>query len=95
VNNVGIGMGDTRLRGQGWACRDQVFGRDLGTELSGKTVAIVGFGFIGRRVAAICATAFGNHVLAFDPFLEDGARSRRPRSSAGGAWASFSPRPIS
>jgi D-3-phosphoglycerate dehydrogenase len=67
-----IVMGDTRLRGQGWACRDQLLGRDLGTELSGKTVAIVGFGFIGRRVGAICAAAFGNQVLAFDPYLDDG-----------------------
>jgi D-3-phosphoglycerate dehydrogenase len=66
-----IVAGDTRLRRSGWACRDQLLGRDLGTELSGKTVGIVGFGFIGRRVAAICAAAFGNHVLAYDPLLED------------------------
>jgi D-3-phosphoglycerate dehydrogenase len=79
-----IVMGDRRLRAQGWACRDQLLGRDLGTELSGKTVAIVGFGFIGRRVGAICATAFGNRVLAFDPFLDDGpfsaAKVERRRS---------------
>lgn len=66
-----IAMGNTRLRSQGWACRDQLLGRDLGTELSGRTVGIVGFGFIGRRVAAICTAAFGNRVLAYDPFLDD------------------------
>lgn len=66
-----IVAGDTRVRRSGWACRDRLLGGDLGTELSGKTVGIVGFGFIGRRVAAICAAAFGNHVLAYDPLLED------------------------
>jgi D-3-phosphoglycerate dehydrogenase len=79
-----IVMGDKRLRGEGWTCRDQLLGRDLGTELSGKAVAIVGFGFIGRRVAAMCTAAFGNRVLAFDPFLDDGpfaaAKVERRRS---------------
>lgn len=67
-----IVAGDSGLRRQGWACRDQLLGRDPGTELSGKTVGIVGFGFIGQRVAAICTAAFGNRVLAYDPFLADG-----------------------
>lgn len=66
-----IVVGDRRLRSQGWACRERLLGADLGTELSGKIVGIVGFGFIGQRVASICTTAFGNRVLAYDPFLGD------------------------
>lgn len=66
-----IVVGDARLRRQGWTGRDELLVRDAGTELSGKTVGIVGFGFIGRRVAAICAGAFSNRVLAYDPPLDD------------------------
>ena len=66
-----IVMGDRRLRRDGWACRERLLGEDLGIELSGKTVGIVGFGFIGRRVAAVCMAAFGTRVLAYDPYLDD------------------------
>jgi D-3-phosphoglycerate dehydrogenase len=38
----------------------------VGTELSGRTMGVVGFGAIGRRVAAI-AGGFGMEVLASDP----------------------------
>ena len=37
-------------------------------ELDGKTLLILGFGRIGRRVADL-AKAFGMHVSAFDPFV--------------------------
>jgi D-3-phosphoglycerate dehydrogenase len=40
--------------------------RRVGGQIEGKTVAVVGFGRIGRRVAALL-TAFGAHVLAVDP----------------------------
>ena len=68
-----IVAGDARLRREGWAGRDTLLVRDPGTELSGRTVGIIGFGFIGRRVAEICAGAFSNRVLAYDPLLPDDA----------------------
>ena len=39
-------------------------------ELRGKTLGVVGFGAIGRRVAHI-GRAFGMAVLAFDPYAKD------------------------
>ncbi len=38
--------------------------------LSGKTLTIVGFGFIGRTIAQICRQGFGMQVVAFDPFFD-------------------------
>ncbi|SHH74999.1 NAD(P)-dependent oxidoreductase [Pollutimonas bauzanensis] len=52
---------ETILRGQGWNA-----GRALApsaTELSGKTLGIVGVGTIGRRLAQACACGFGMRVL--------------------------------
>ncbi len=66
-----IATGDRRLRRDHWACREALLGPELGTELSGKTVGIVGFGFIGRKVAAVCTGGFGTRILAYDPFLDD------------------------
>ena len=43
-----------------------------GTELSGKSLGLVGFGRIARLVAAR-AQAFGMAVLAHDPFVDDAA----------------------
>jgi D-3-phosphoglycerate dehydrogenase / 2-oxoglutarate reductase len=42
------------------------------TELDGKLLLVLGFGRIGRRVAAL-AQAFGITVLAYDPFVEHAA----------------------
>lgn len=53
--------------------------KTIGVELAGKTVAIVGFGRIGRRVAQL-VQAFGAHPVAVDPALagpsEDGVPVR-------------------
>ncbi|HSS11715.1 MAG TPA: NAD(P)-dependent oxidoreductase [Acidimicrobiales bacterium] len=38
--------------------------------LGGKTLAIVGYGFVGRSIAQICMQGFGMEVIAFDPFFD-------------------------
>lgn len=43
----------------------------VGPELAGSTVGIVGYGAIGRRVAAILQ-GFGAHVLVADPYVDPG-----------------------
>jgi len=48
----------------------------MGTEISGKTVGIVGLGNTGRRTAAI-AHGFGMTVLACDPFLTEAEVAER------------------
>lgn len=45
-----------------------------GTELRGKTLGIIGFGRLGRMVAGY-ANAFGMHVLAHDPYVDDATAS--------------------
>lgn len=42
----------------------------IGTELRGKKLGIVGFGRIGRDISKL-AQAFGMHILAYDPFLQN------------------------
>jgi len=42
----------------------------IGTQLSGKTVGIIGFGRIGRRVAELLS-AFNTRILVVDPSLND------------------------
>ena len=44
--------------------------RFIGTELSRKTIGIIGFGTIGRQVADRCI-GLKMHVLAYDPFVTD------------------------
>ena len=38
--------------------------------LRGKTLTIIGFGFIGRTIADICRQGFGMRVIAYDPFFD-------------------------
>lgn len=44
----------------------------LAIELHGKTLGLVGFGRIARRVAVI-GTGLSMHVMAYDPYIADGA----------------------
>lgn len=59
-----IGAADASLKAGTWD-RKAFAG---GAEISGKLIGIVGFGRIGREVAARCK-AFGMEVCAFDPFV--------------------------
>jgi len=47
--------------------------RDRRLELTGTTLGIVGFGYIGRALARMAIAAFGVHVLAYDPVVSDAA----------------------
>ena len=42
----------------------------LPTVLRGKTLGVVGFGFIGRECARIAGQGFGMRVLAYDPYFD-------------------------
>lgn len=44
--------------------------RYVGTELDGKTLGIIGFGYIGRLVARR-AQAFGMNIIAYDPYVPE------------------------
>ncbi len=63
-HNVGLHSRLVR-EGEGSKSVDFCFWRTPLVELSGKTIGIVGFGRIGRRVGEV-ARAFGMNVLAFD-----------------------------
>jgi D-3-phosphoglycerate dehydrogenase len=49
-----------------WASRRQY----IGTELAGKTLGLIGFGRVGREVAARAQT-FGLDIIAYDPYVEE------------------------
>lgn len=59
-----------RLRAGGWRGYDLLSG-----ELAGKTLGLVGFGAIGREVARRFL-AFGGHVVAFDPSIDEAAAAK-------------------
>lgn len=61
---------DRATRDGNWKLRDGF----RATELSGKTLLLLGFGRIGREVARR-AQAFGMTVLAYDPYVRDAAIS--------------------
>jgi D-3-phosphoglycerate dehydrogenase / 2-oxoglutarate reductase len=62
-----IPMADRSTKAGGWDRK-----RCTGTELAGKTLALIGFGRIGKLVAAR-AYAFGMRVVVFDPFVKEDA----------------------
>jgi D-3-phosphoglycerate dehydrogenase len=63
---------DRRLR------RERGFAREdlMGKEISGKTLGVVGIGYVGTRVARL-AQAFGMTVLAYDPYVDTEEIARR------------------
>jgi D-3-phosphoglycerate dehydrogenase len=46
------------------------------TMLAGKTLGVIGYGFVGRTLADLCRRAFSMPVLAYDPFY-DGLEAAR------------------
>lgn len=52
------------------AMRQKKWLKITGSQLQGKTVLVVGFGRIGRRVAYLLK-AFGAHIIAADPAISD------------------------
>ena len=63
---------DTAVRNAGW-------NRYTMRELSGKTVGLVGFGRIGRRLAQLLS-GFGTNTIAYDPYMnEDAAKQLNVR----------------
>ncbi len=65
ADNVSL-HSDAVRNGEWCECPDFCFWKTPLTELDGKTIGIVGFGSIGRRVAQI-ANAFGMNVEVFTP----------------------------
>jgi D-3-phosphoglycerate dehydrogenase len=59
-------VGDMQLRGA-----DLPRSAMIGTEVKGRTLGVVGYGRIGRRVAEICALGLRMRVLAYDPFFAE------------------------
>lgn len=60
-------QGNANLVAGAWGPRTGVL---VGTEVAGKTLGLIGFGRIGRRVAEICRLAFSMRVLAADPYVD-------------------------
>ena len=58
------------------AVRDGKWSRFSMRELTGKTVGLVGFGRIGRRLAELLS-GFGVTILAYDPFINEEAAKER------------------
>lgn len=69
-----VAEGDRLIRAGGWKAVDPAF--LLGTEVSGKTLGIVGFGRIGQAVARRAA-GFGMRLLYADPGEVDFPGARR------------------
>lgn len=68
-----IVQADRATRELDWGFRN----RHAAPELLGKTLGIVGFGRIGRRIAEICGLGFGMRIIYSDAFPADEAEERR------------------
>ncbi|MBX3015340.1 MAG: hydroxyacid dehydrogenase [Caldilineaceae bacterium] len=58
-------VGDMSLRGDSTIPRSDM----MGTELLDRTLGVVGYGRIGRRVAEICALGLRMNVIVYDPYI--------------------------
>lgn len=64
---------DAFVRAGKWKGKDDL----MGGELLGKSLAIVGTGRIGMRLAQICRTAFDMKVYAYDPYVSREAMEQK------------------
>ncbi len=80
----GIVAGDASIKKGGWD-------RSLGFELEGRTLGVLGYGNVGRRVAAL-ARGFGMRVIAHDPALP---APRTPIATVGTGVPTGGPEPAS
>ncbi len=76
-----VGQHDRLIHAGEWSRREWCFWETPQVELAGKTLGIVGYGRIGRRVAAI-GRALGMSILAF-------SRTRREPASAELGWGTI------
>ncbi|MBN1218273.1 MAG: hydroxyacid dehydrogenase [Anaerolineae bacterium] len=60
-----VAAGDRNLRGTANIPHHRL----QGTEVRGRTLGVVGFGRIGRRVAEICRQGLQMRIVVFDPYL--------------------------
>ncbi|MBR4079889.1 MAG: hydroxyacid dehydrogenase [Christensenellaceae bacterium] len=58
---------DAETRKGGWLIRSS----NTSTEITGKTVGIIGLGNIGRNAAEMFRLGFGMKVIGFDPFVKE------------------------
>jgi D-3-phosphoglycerate dehydrogenase / 2-oxoglutarate reductase len=61
-------MDRSMRRGEPWWPRD-----GSGSEVSGKTIGVVGFGHLGREVARRAKVGFDMRVIAYDPVVDESA----------------------
>ncbi len=62
-----IAVADRRLRTDGWTTRRAFLNEEMGGELTGKTVGIIGLGAIGTHIARMCRGGFEATILAYSP----------------------------
>lgn len=74
-----IGATDRHMRREVIAARTRFIGNDI----AGKTLGIVGFGNVGRRLAEICRAGFQMPVLAYDPYVSGDAMAGHGASKLG------------
>ena len=69
----GISAADRHLRDEGWLVGDELpYLHFRGPELAGRTLGVVGYGAVGRRVAQRARDGFGMRVVFSDPFADGG-----------------------
>jgi phosphoglycerate dehydrogenase-like enzyme len=66
----GIARGQAHLRGVGWNVNGELpYLHFRGPELAGQTLGVIGYGAVGREVAARAHGGFGMRVMAYDPYV--------------------------